>query len=160
MCLIGAIPSILYFTGAECPYAVRSIASLFVKNLCASINTIMAQMFMSCGGLDTLISYFGEDFPKYELARNATDAIESLLNLQCSIPRSTICSVIVSRGSVPRMIRSLSHFTSSSCTSVFSDTYAAKIVNMFMTISMAGAEATELFVKDEVAISGMCHHSF
>ena len=99
LCFIGGIPKILKFAAKKFPREIRLEAAAFVRQLYQT-STLILQMFVSAGGLTTLVDFLEDDYEDdRELVLIGVNGIWSVFELQGSTPKNDFCRIL-SRNSV------------------------------------------------------------
>ena len=101
LCFVGGIPIISKFAHKKYSSDIRMEAASFVKMVYQN-STLTLQMFVSCGGLNTLVELLEEDYDSdagRELVLVGVNGVSMVFDLQGSTPKNDFCRIF-SRSSV------------------------------------------------------------
>lgn len=86
LCFVGGIPTVSEFAMKQFPTDIRHEAAAFVRQICQA-STLALQMFVSCGGLNVLVSFLEEDLEtERDLVLIGVNGICSVFELQVGRP--------------------------------------------------------------------------
>ncbi|KAK5958792.1 Protein kinase of the Mitotic Exit Network [Knufia fluminis] len=156
LCFVGGIPKILTFASKQFPREIRLEAAAFVRQMYQT-STLILQMFVSAGGLNTLVDFLEDDYDDdRELVLIGVNGIWSVFELQGSTPRNDFCRIL-SRNSVLDplslvLVRVLNEPADSGEQRELAELCEGRIASIFFIFSQA-----ENYVKEKVADRTVLH---
>ncbi|KAI8921345.1 kinase-like domain-containing protein [Powellomyces hirtus] len=149
ICLLGGLSSVLRFAHIRFPLIVRAEVAVFVQDMCCSATDLnMPKMFLFCGGLPALVYMLSGDYwENRKVVWAASEALASIFAVQTSASRTDLCLLFAHHGLLPHLANIFRSANSDRNEPIASSTCVAKILNVFLAISLADSSVRELLAQ-------------
>jgi hypothetical protein len=143
-CFLGGVPVVLEFAKQKYEKKIRKQAANFVKVMLSS-NQLASQMFISCRGLQVLVTFLDE---KYEEDREvvwiAIDGIHHVLSMPSPAPKNNFCVLLLKCGAFARLTETLKFVIYDK--NKAAQEYVGKIINIINIFSR-----TDSIIKEQMS---------